>query len=469
MPPSMPAPIPPIPSAPAWRRHRSAAIFPGPYTLPRFRCRTVSACTNKPPILPYRGVARTGVCFAMETTLDALARKLGLSPDAMRHANLVPPEAMPYRNLVGKVFDSGDYPEALRRAVAAVDLVAIRARQAQGRGGRLRPRRLLRTGCARHLASITAGASPSCRASSRRRRASRPDGVLELRVGVHSHGQGMETTLAQVAHEILGVDPARVRVVHGDTALTPYSTGTWGSRAMVMAGGAVAEACRLLGERAIAIGAALLQAEPGAAVLRDGAVHVGDAQVSLDQVARTWFRSPQNLPAGVDRGGLEVTAGYRPDPDTGTHSYAAHAVVATVDTETGLVMLEDYVIVEDGGTLVNPMIVDGQVLGGTAQGIGTALYEEMPFDAEGQPLAGTLADYLLPGATEVPDIRIDHMETPSPWTRFGQKGIGESGAIGPPAAILNAINDALAPLGAEVMDLPATPARVLAAIARARR
>jgi carbon-monoxide dehydrogenase large subunit len=198
-------------------------------------------------------------------------------------------------------------------------------------------------------------------------------------------------------------------------------------------------------------------------------VHAGEAQVTLDQVARTWFRQPQNLPAGVDRGGLEVTAGYRPDPDTGTHSYAAHAVVARVDTDTGMVVLEDYVIVEDGGTLVNPMIVDGQVLGGTAQGIGTALYEEMPFDDQGQPLAGTLADYLLPGATEVPDIRIDHMETPSPWTRFGQKGIGESGAIGPPAAILNAINDALAPLGAEVMDLPATPARVLTAIARARR
>jgi carbon-monoxide dehydrogenase large subunit len=375
---------------------------------------------------------------------------------------------MPYRNLVGKVFDSGDYPEALRRAVAAVDLVAVRARQAQGEAVGFGLAVFCEQGA--HGTSVYHGwGIPFVPGFEQAQARFTPDGVLELRVGLHSHGQGLETTLAQVAHEILGVDPARVRLVHGDTALTPYSTGTWGSRAMVMAGGAVAEACRLLGERAIAIGAALLQAEPGAAVLRDGAVHVGDAQVSLDQVARTWFRSPQNLPADVDRGGLEVTAGYRPDPDTGTHSYAAHAVVATVDTETGLVTLEDYVIVEDGGTLVNPMIVDGQVLGGTAQGIGTALYEEMPFDAEGQPLAGTLADYLLPGATEVPDIRIDHMATPSPWTRFGQKGSGESGAIGPPAAILNAINDALAPLGAEVMDLPATPARVLAAIARARR
>ncbi len=444
------------------------SIFPGPYVLPRFRFHTVSACTNKPPILPYRGVARTGVCYAMETTLDALARQLGISAQAIRAANLVPPTAMPYRNLVGKVFDSGDYPEALRRAVAAVDVAAVRARQAAGETVGFGLSVFCEQGA--HGTSVYHGwGIPFVPGFEQAQARFTPDGVLELRVGLHSHGQGLETTLAQVAHEILGVDPARVRLVHGDTALTPYSTGTWGSRAMVMAGGAVAEACRLLGERALAIGAALLQAPVEGCSLRAGAIHHGEAQVTLDQVARTWFRSPQNLPANVDRGGLDVTAGYRPDPDTGTHSYAAHAVVARVDTETGNVTLEQYVIVEDGGVLVNPMIVDGQVLGGAAQGIGTALYEEMPFDTEAQPLAGTLADYLLPGATEVPDIRIEHMETPSPWTRFGQKGIGESGAIGPPGAIVNAINDALAPLGAEVLDLPATPARVLAALARAGR
>jgi carbon-monoxide dehydrogenase large subunit len=442
------------------------SIFPGPYTLPRFSFRTVSACTNKPPILPYRGVARTGVCFAMETTLDALARQLGIGSDAIRAVNLVPPEAMPYRNLVGKVFDSGDYPEALRRAVAAVDVAAVRARQAAGEAVGFGLAVFCEQGA--HGTSVYHGwGIPFVPGFEQAQARFTPDGVLELRVGLHSHGQGLETTLAQVAHEILGVDPARVRLVHGDTALTPYSTGTWGSRAMVMAGGAVAEACRQLGERALTIGAALLQAPREACTLRAGAIHHGEAKVTLDEVAQTWFRRPQNLPREVDKGGLDVTAGYRPDPDTGTHSYAAHAVVAKVDTETGMVTLEQYLIVEDGGTLVNPMIVDGQVLGGTAQGIGTALYEEMPFDAQGQPLAGTLADYLLPGATEVPDIGIAHMETPSPWTRFGQKGLGESGAIGPPAAIVNAINDALAPLGAEVTDLPATPARVLAALARA--
>jgi len=164
-------------------------------------------------------------------------------------------------------------------------------------------------------------------------------------------------------------------------------------------------------------------------------------------------------------GGLEVTQGHRPVRDTGTFSYACHAAVVEVDTATGVVKLLNYAIAEDAGTMLNPMIVDGQVLGGAAQGIGTALYEEMPFDAQAQPLAATLADYLLPGFTEVPDIAIDHMETPSPISRFGQKGIGESGAIGPPAAIANAVNDALSDLGVEVTELPITPARLLAALA----
>jgi carbon-monoxide dehydrogenase large subunit len=190
------------------------------------------------------------------------------------------------------------------------------------------------------------------------------------------------------------------------------------------------------------------------------------ASVAIADVARTWYRRPQDLPEGVAGGGLEVTAGYRPGRDSGTFSYAAHACVLEVDTELGAIKLLDYVVVEDGGVLLNPMIVDGQVAGGTAQGIGTALFEEMPFDAHGQPLASTLAEYCLPGATEMPPLRILHMRTPSPYSGFGQKGIGEGGAIGPPAAIANAVNDALRPLGVSVAELPITPARLLAALAR---
>ena len=291
-----------------------------------------------------------------------------------------------------------------------------------------------------------------------------PDGGLELRVGIQSHGQGLETTLAQVAHEVLGIPLASIRVVHGDTAFTPYSTGTWGSRCMVMAGGAVGTACRELAERIARIGAHLLQAPADAVRVGDGMVSGPAGSVPIAEVARTWYLRPQDLPADVAAGGLEVTAGYKPLRDSGTFSYAAHAAVVSVDTELGDVRILDYVICEDGGTLINPTIVDGQVIGGTAQGIGTALYEEMPYDASGQPLGSTLADYLLPGATEVPDPRIDHMQTPSPLSMFGQKGIGEGGAIGPPAALANAVNDALAPLGVEITELPITPQRIVAAL-----
>ena len=180
----------------------------------------------------------------------------------------------------------------------------------------------------------------------------------------------------------------------------------------------------------------------------------------IAEVARTWYLRPQDLPHDVAAGGLEVTAGYKPLRDSGTFSYAAHAAVVSVDTELGDVRILDYAICEDGGTLVNPMIVDGQVIGGTAQGIGTALYEEMPYDAAGQPLGSTLADYLLPGATEVPEPRIHaHADAVAAVDAFGQKGIGEGGAIGPPAAIANAVNDALAPLGVEITELPITPQR----------
>jgi carbon-monoxide dehydrogenase large subunit len=296
-----------------------------------------------------------------------------------------------------------------------------------------------------------------------------PDGGLEVRVGSHSHGQGHETTLSQVAHEILGVPHERIKVVHGDTANTPYSTGTWGSRCMIVAGGAVAAACDQLADRAKRIGAKLIQCNVDDVRLENGEVIGPSGRISVAEIARTWYRRPQDLPADVDPSGLDVTAGYKAKRDTGTFSYAAHAAVVSVDAETGEVDILDYVIVEDGGVLVNPMIVDGQIYGGLAQGLGTALYEEMPYDGRGQPLASTLSDYLLPGPTEMPEVRILHMETPSPYTRFGQKGLGEGGAIAPPAAITNAINDALKGFGAELLVSPITPRRIVEAIANKRK
>ena len=449
-----------------------ASILPGPYDFPGYRCRTYSVATNKCPILPYRGVARTGVCFALELVLDAIAREAGVEPHEVRAKILVQPERMPFTNITKKWFDSGDYPESLRRAVAAIDIDAVRARQKRGEPDG----RLVGVGMATYCEQAAHGTSvyhgwgiPMVPGFEQATARLTPDGGLELRVGIQSHGQGLETTLAQVAHEILGIDIAKIKVVHGDTAMTPYSTGTWGSRCMVMAGGAVSVACKEIAKRAAKIGAQLLQTEVGSVTVRGSEVAGPQGSISLGEIARTWYLKPQNLPSDVDMGGLEATVGYRPSPDSGTFSYATHAALVAVDPEIGNVEILDYVIVEDAGKLVNPMIVDGQILGGFAQGVGTALYEEMPFSTAGQPLASTFADYLLPGPTEVPAARIDHMETLSPHTEFGVKGLGEGGAIAPPAAIANAVNDALRPLRAELLVSPITPRRVLAAIARSGR
>jgi carbon-monoxide dehydrogenase large subunit len=444
-----------------------ASILPGPYKFDAYRCRTWSVATNKPPILPYRGVARAGVCFAMEVMIDAIARQAGREPWEVRLMNLPTREMMPFENITRKHFDSGDYPECLRRAVAAIDVPAVRARQRQGEPDGRRIGVGLSMFCEQgaHGTSVYYGwGIPMVPGIEQCQARLTSDGILELRIGAQSHGQGMETTMAQVAHTVLGIDPANVRLLHGDTAVSPYSTGTWGSRSAVMSGGAVAAACKEMARRVARIGAHLLQADPAQVRVADGQVHGPSGQVSLREVAYTWYRAPQNLPRDVDAGGLELTAGYKPVRDTGTFSYSCHAVVVAVDVEIGAVEILDYAVVEDGGTLLNPMIVEGQLYGGLAQGIGTALYEEMPYDENGQPLASTLADYLLPGPTEVPDVALEHMETPSPYTEFGQKGIGEGGAIGPPAAIANAINDALADLGVEITELPITPARLLKAI-----
>lgn len=444
-----------------------ANLLPGPYVFSAYRCRSFAVATNKCPTLPYRGVARSGVCLAIEAIMDAIAREAGLEPTEVRLRNMVRPEQMPFENVVGKHFDSGDHPECMRRAIEAIHLSEVRARQQ-------RPEpdgRLIGVGLSffveqgAHGTSVLASwGRPIVPGYEQANVKLTADGDVEIHVGTHSHGQGHETTYAQVAYEILGVNFDKIKVVQGDTLYTPYSTSTWGSRSMVYGGGAVANASRLLAKRAAHIGAWLLQTDVANVRVADGKVIVGNSSVTLREVARAWYLQPQNLPPNIDTGGLDVTAGYRAERDSGTFTYAAHAAVVAVDPATGTIEILDYVVVEDGGTLVNPMIVDGQICGGTAQGIGTCLYEIMPFDAQGQPLASTMIDYMLPGATEVPDIRVLHMQTPSPYTEFGIKGLGEGGAVGPPAAIVSAVNDALRPLNVEVQNLPVTPERILAVI-----
>ncbi|MBI3513256.1 MAG: xanthine dehydrogenase family protein [Proteobacteria bacterium] len=446
--------------------------LPGPYDFRGYRCKVHCVATNKPGFMPYRGVARTGVCFAMEQMIDAIARAVGREPWQVRHDNLVPAEAMPYDNVTKKHFDSGDYRKSLLMVRDKIGFEAVRARQAQGESDG----RLIGIGFATYCEQSAHGSSvfstwglPLIPGYDQATVRLVSGGGLEVRVGVHSHGQGMETTMAQIANSVLGVDIARIQVVHGDTGLTPFSTGTYASRSIVMSGGAVGQACEILIPRFVAIGAHLMQCATSTARYENGKVVGPQRSVTLEEIAAAWYHRPDRLPPDVDRGGLETTIAYKPERDTGAFSYASHAAVVAVDTQLGHVEILDYVIAEDCGTLVNPMVVDGQMLGGATQGLGTAMYEESPYDANGQPLASTFADYLLPGPTEVPAMRIFHMETPSPYTKFGIKGMGEGGAIAPPATLFNAVNDALRPLGVEVTETPLTPRRLLAALERAQR
>jgi aerobic carbon-monoxide dehydrogenase large subunit len=444
----------------------SAGILTGPYDIGVYHARAVSVCTNKSPLGPYRGVGRSGACFAIETLLDEVARAVGRAPEDVRLDNLVPAAAMPYRSVTGKLYDSGDYPEACRRALAAIDTGAIRARQARGEpDGRLIG---LGTACyteqtAHGTAEWVARGLPVVFGFEPALARFTPDGKLMLFVGIQNHGQGLETTLAQVAHHELGIAIADVIVRHGDTATSPYGMGTFASRSMTMAGGAVSRACALLAEKIRRIGGHLLQAPAESVALRDGCVWFGGQSVTLREVAQAATLHPERLPTGEEPA-LEVTTTYEPGRSTGAFSYATHACCVAVDPGTGVTEILDYVVCHDCGTMVNPMIVEAQVVGGVAQGLGTALYEEIPYDSNGQPLASTFLDYMIPGAAEVPDVRVLHMETPCPHTRLGIKGLGEGGAIAPPAAVVNAINDALRPLGARVDQTPASPERVLDAV-----
>jgi aerobic carbon-monoxide dehydrogenase large subunit len=445
--------------------------FSGSYDFGGYRFKTFSVATNKPPIVPYRGVSKPGIGIAMELTLDAVAHAVGREPAEIRLENLPPSEAMPYTTVAGLHYDSGDYPKSMRNAMEKIGLTKIRARQKNGEPDG----RLIGIGFSNYTETTALGAktfaalgwpiAPGFEQASVR---VTPDGGLEIRTGLQSPGVGLETTLAQVAHEILGIDPDEIQVVHGDTAMTPYSTGTYNSRGMVMAGGAVSRSAKVLVTRLKAIAAHLLQCTVDDVRLEGGFMVGPQGRISIREIARTWYFDPTSLPPDVDAGGLEATIGYKPDVDSGAIGYGTHAAVVAVDTETGAVEILDYVIVEDCGRVVNPMIVEGQACGGTAQGIGQALYEEMAYDAAGQPMATTLADYVVPGAGEVPRIRVFHIETPSPYTELGVKGVGEGATIGAASVIMSAVNDALMPLGAEINEAPVTPHRILETIIEAR-
>jgi carbon-monoxide dehydrogenase large subunit len=454
-----------------------ARALPGPYTIANYRARHYTVATNKTPLGPYRGVGRPGACFAIERAIDEVARAVGRDPNEVRELNLVRSAEMPYLTIGGMRLDGGDYPASVGLCAELLDLPGIRARQ---RGGEPGPapaeagERLVGVGFACFAEQTAHGAAEfaargaaiipgfeSCTARIL------TDGSVVLLVGIQSHGQGLETALSQVAAQELGIDPARISVRHGDTESTAFGFGTFASRSMVLSGGAVARASRMLRDKLCRIGAHLLQCEVTAVRCADGGVEGPQGSVTIAEIAKVAHLRMDGLPQGVDPL-LDATATYEPAISTGVYSYATHGAVVAVDPETGFVELLDYAVAEDCGTMVNPMLVEGQIRGGVVQGIGTALYEEIPYDEAGQQLAGTFADYLLPGAAELPAIKIAHLHTPTPHTEYGMKGMGEGGAVAPPAAIANAVRDALAAIGAEVNETPITPRRVLAAIAKAR-
>ena len=450
---------------------QAGSSFPGPYRLDHFHARSRTIATNKPPLQPYRGVSRTGICFAMELTIDAIARAVGKEPVEIRKLNLVPASAMPHTNIMGKEFDSGDYVGSVERAEDLIDLAGIRAQQREVQADS----RLLGVGFGTyteqtaHGTKIFASAGmPIVPGHEQARIRLSPDGSFEIMTGLQSHGQSLETTLAQIASEVLDVPIEAITVIHGDTGETPFSTGTFASRSIVWGGGAVDSGCRLLGDRLRKIGAALLQCDVQETRLERGAIVAPQSEIAYADLAQVWYEAPEELAPELTAEPLEAIGSFKPSGEHGAFSYATHAAFVAVDPELGSVEILDYVVVDDCGQRVNPQVVDGQIYGGTAQGIGTALYEESPYDEFGQPLASTFADYILPGASEIPDIRLGAMETLSPVTAHGIKGVGEGGAVAPPAAIANAINDALKPLGAEIGEAPMSPARVFAAIEASR-
>jgi carbon-monoxide dehydrogenase large subunit len=437
--------------------------LPGPYDLRAYSCRARGVLTHTCPMAPYRGVSRPVITLAIERLMDRAARALAMEPVELRRRNLI--SAFPYTSATGLTFDEATYRETLEIVVRALDLGAFRIRQREARGSG----EYLGIGFAT-FSERTGYGTPAFAARGMEitpgwetvEISLDPSGWAQARVGASPHGQGLATTLAQVIADEIGIAPERIRVVHGDTDRTPYGFGTFASRSLVIAGGASLLAARKVRVKLLRIAAHMLEAAPEDIVLEAGAARIAgtDRSLPIDTLARAAYHQVHRFGGDIDPG-IRETATYDP---AGTFSNACHGTIVAVDIETGAVRIERFVVAEDAGRLINPMIVDGQIHGGVAQGIANALYEEIVYDETGNILTATLADYLAPTAHEIPAIELHHLETISPATVTGAKGLGEGGAIGAPAAILNAINDALAPFAVSIDEMPATPQRIRAAL-----
>jgi aerobic carbon-monoxide dehydrogenase large subunit len=444
------------------------AEMPGPYDVQQYQCLARGVITNTCTMAPYRGVSRPVITFTIERLMDKAARAYGIDPVDIRRRNLI--DRFPYTSATGLEYDEASYKQTLEMAVKAIDVPGFRKRQKEARA---KGRHLgigfatfsERTGygsaafAARGM-QITPGWETVIVTVD-------PSGFVEARIGSSPHGQGLRTTLAQIIADELGITPEMIKVVHGDTDRTPYGWGTFASRSLVISGGATLIAARKVRAKLLKIASHLLEAAPDDIVLADGTAKVAgtDRTIPIAKLAREAYTQTHRFKGEIEPG-LTETGHYDPP---GTFSNACHVAIVDVDVETGHVGVEKFLVAEDAGRIINPMIAEGQVHGGIAQGIGNALLEEIIYDENGSILTATLADYLPPTAHEIPEIELHHIETPSQNSVTRAKGLGEGGTIGAPAAVINAINDALSPFGVEIDEMPATPQRIRSVLRKAQK
>jgi carbon-monoxide dehydrogenase large subunit len=449
-----------------------AFLYHGTYDIPAYAFSCTGVFTTKTPTDAYRGAGRPEATYAIERAMDALARQVGLDPAEVRRRNFIPADRFPYSSAPGLVFDSGNYGPALDQALELAGYEAVRKEQQERRNVGNRRRIGVGLSCyvemcglapSRVLASLNYSAGGWESATVRLM----ATGKVQVVTGSTPHGQGHETCWSQIVADRLGVDPDDVDVVHSDTALSPAGMDTYGSRSLAVGGVAVWEATEKVIAKARAIAAHQMEASEEDLELVAGSFQVRGTpsrSMALAAVAFEAFTA-HNLPDGMEPG-LEGQATY--DPPNFTFPFGTHVAVVEVDEETGDVDLVNYVAVDDCGNQVNPMIVEGQVHGGVAQGIAQALYEEAVYDEDGNLRTATLTDYLVPSAAELPSFTLGHTVTPSPTNPMGVKGVGEAGTIASTPAVMNAVVDALAPLGVTDLDMPASPQRVWGAIQQAK-
>jgi len=446
------------------------SFLPGPYRIEHYRGRVRAVATSKAPTGPYRGVGRPTSTFVMERLMDMAAAKLGLDAKEIRLRNLVGTAEFPYKVASGIVWDKSAFQECLNAACDAIGYEALRVAQKEARA----KGRWFGIGLASYAELTGIGSrisvAPGMPINTGTETANiRIDstGAITAAFGVASHGQGLETTLAQIVAEHLGARFEDIRIVQGDSAAVPGGTGTYASRSLVLAGGAATLAARAVREKVLNAASHLLEASVADLVAGKGKVFVAgtDRSVTFRDVARAVYSEMGRLPVDA-RDELAATKIY--DPVFGTTTSATHIATVEVDPETFEIKIDRFAVAEDCGRLVNPLIVDGQVHGGVAQGIGAALYEEVVYDDQGQINTASLVDYLVPTACEIPQMQAVHLESESPTTLGGFRGMGEGGTIGSPAAVANAVSDALSPLGIEINELPVTPERLFRLIEAAQ-